>query len=175
MDLNWIRAEVQKNQEDIDWLSIVDISRKIYDIENKKKSVLGLSRGYINFVKVTDYYGNKISDALYLIYPKIKIYKVSTQAQFNKMFKDGILNKKIMSDELVVILSAKSIENVLTRNKIPFFKFIARTINRSYKQPNGSFKRDERISWRKEGEKGFTWSDSLSLRRDNILENLFEE
>jgi len=57
---------------------------------------------------------------------------------------------------------------------MPYIKFIAGEINRQYKMPDGSFKRQNRLKWRKDGEKGFTWERSLgllSISRDSVLED----
>jgi hypothetical protein len=157
----------------------MDTAKKLYDEENKKKSILGLSKGYVNFLKVSyTFYGRELSQEILLIYPNAKIYTVSTQSALNKMVKDNIINRETISNNLVIVISDKlTVETIFNRHKIPYFKFIGGSTTRSYKQSDGTQKRENRFTWRKEGDKGFSWEKGtgLSLKRENILEALFEE
>ena len=179
MNLDWLRKEVLKEQNEIDWIKVSDLSKKFYNEENQKNSVFGLSKGFVNFIKVSYmHFATEFSNELHLIYPNVKIYQCKTQSALIKVIKDGVITRDSIRNDLVVVFSDKlTVETVFNRYKIPFFKFNAARSYRSYKQEDVSYKREDRFSWRKEGEKGFTWKKGtgLSMRRENILESLFDE
>lgn len=179
MNFDWLKEELKKEQENIDWLVVMDTAKKLYDEENKKKSVLGLSKGYINFLKVSYiHYGRELSTEIRTIYPEARIYTVSSQSSLIRLIKEHEITRESISNNLTIIISDKlTIETVFNRYKFPYFKFIGGTTTRSYKQSDGSEKREIRFTWRRDGDKGISWrkGTGLSMKRENILETLLED
>lgn len=185
MDLNWLRKEISKNQEDINWLDILDTVNKIYKEENDKNSFLGISKGFINFVKVSWlHHGNELANEIKQMYPNARIYQVSTQSKAIKLIKptkdqSAEVDRKIITDNIVVFISDKNtIETVFNRYKLPFIKYISSISTKKIISPDGnSSKYFTYYRWRKDGERGIKWEkgQGLSIKRDNLLEELFEE
>jgi hypothetical protein len=185
MDLKWLREEIAKNQEDINWLNVLDTVNKIYKEENDKKSFLGISKGFINFVKVSwSHYGTELANEIKQMYPNAIIYQVGTQSKAIKLIKPtkdkpAEVDKKTISDNIIVFISDKStIETIFNRYKLPFVKYIGAITSKRVMSPDGNKSESKTYyRWRRDGERSIQWGkgQGLSIKRDNLLEELFEE
>ncbi len=178
MDLKWLREEIANNQEDINWLDVLNTVNKIYKEENDKKSFLGINKGFINFVKVS--WSHEIKQ----MYPNAKIYQVGTQSKAIKLIKPtkdnpAEVDKKTISDNIIVFISDKStIETIFNRYKLPFVKYIGAITSKRVVSPDGNKSESKTYyRWRRDGERSIQWGkgQGLSIKRDNLLEELFEE
>lgn len=178
MDLDWLRAEVLKDPKEANWFKVSEVAKKLHDEENLNSSILGLSKGYVNFVKIGYYYqSDKYLNEVKLIYPNVKIHKFASQSALIKVLKGPELSEYIQN-ELVIFTGDKStLEPMFGRYKIPYVKFIMGESSKSYTKPDGSRGYQNRFTWRKDGNKGISWAkgDALSMKRDNLLEDILLE
>jgi hypothetical protein len=169
MSISWIRDEVLKEEKDIDWISIINYAKKAHSEKSKNESVIGITKGYINFVKVSyEHYAKIVKDDLQQIDPDLKIYIASTQSQVIKLIKSKVFTfDEIKNDKIILISDKSTIETALRRYDISYIKF-------TFKETRSSNKRV--YIWKKEGkDKGIKWEKDvlLSLKRENILNQLF--
>jgi hypothetical protein len=184
MDLNWLRKEIAKNQEDINWLDVLDAVNKIYKEENDKNSFLGISKGFVNFVKVSwSHHGTELANEIKQMYPNAKVYQVGTQSKAIKIIKPtkdnpAEVDRKVITDNIIVFISDKNtIETVFNRYKLPFVKYMGARASKRVTSPDGKSEVKTYYRWRRDGERGLKWEkgQGLSIKRDNLLEELFDE
>jgi len=163
-----------KDPSEINWLGVSEAAAKLYAEKNNENSILELSRGFVNFVKSNSEYNcGDIKAEVKLIHPNAKIYTTNFQSTVVKMLKDGDLNRDIISDELVVIISDKSsVETALVTYEMPVLRFTSSITTRI---ANG--KCTDTFSWKKNGGKRIKWEKGKgkAIYRDSKLSNLLDE
>lgn len=180
MDLNWIRQEVSKDENDIDWMSIIDVANILYKDQNKKTSLLGLSKGFVNFIKSSPY--SNIIEEIKSIYPNAKIFKIKSQSEAINLIKSvrGVLpevNRQVIMDEIIVFISDKNtIETAFNRYKLPYIKYIATGYHKKIVSTDGKSDYKNYYRWKRDGEKSIVWErgQGKSIKRDNLLDELFK-
>lgn len=174
MDINWIRQEVKKNIEEIDWIEIIRSSTALYKEVNDRSSVLGLSKGYVNFFKCAGYYTQHFIEDIKKIYPGVKIVNIRTSHQVAKLINEKIITLDSIKEDLTVVVGDKTtMESVLSRKGIPFIKFnIGVKRQRDIKTNTYS----TTITWKKDGEKGIKIKegDFVTMNRNSKLDNLLD-
>lgn len=173
MSLAWIRKEVAKSPSKIDWLRVIETARDIYREENESESILGLSKGFLNFVKLSSYYDSKniAAEILSIYNPNdVEILYGTYHNTVAKFIKEGKISQKTINEKIVVLLTERTTVERLF-GQLPVMRFKS---SYSYKRVPGS-PSISLCKWKKDGEKGISWEKgkSVALKRDNILDDLF--
>lgn len=178
--ISWMKKELLKSPDKIDWLSIAEKSRKLYKEINDKQSFLGISKGFVNLVRTSIYDTKEIISDIQLVYPSANIRVVKYCTDINKLIKTGDIKKLLEEDVPLILLTDRAtVEMTLPKNQIPYLKFSA--IKRSKStldvDVNGKIIYERYTNWKKAGEKPITWKTGglVSIKRDNILELIFNE
>lgn len=178
MTLEEIRKEVLKEQDQIDWVSIMISAKTIHRKVNENKSFLGLNRGFINVVRVPSWQSKEYIAELSTIYNPndITFIDAPIQAKLLKVLKEGTLvNEDTIKNKLIVVLTDKmSIETLLARKNLLFLKF---SMSMNSERIENSTQRITKCKWKKQGEKTITWikGQGVSIKRDNILDELLKQ
>lgn len=177
MTLQWLRQEVKKKPETVDWFQVQETANILYRKYNKSNLTLQLSKGFINIVRVNySWSSSKFSDEIKQFHPNAKVITASTQAAANKYIKDKTITSETIKDELIVILTDKSTIDCLfngeRKMKLPMLKFKL-TENTSYSKENKE--RKTIMTWKGEGMKPVKWEKGkgLAIKRDDILTAIF--
>jgi len=176
--ISWMKKELIKSPDEIDWLTIMDKSQKMYREINDKKSYLGISKGFVNLVRTQIYNTNKIVEDIKTIYPNANIKIVNSCSVLIKLIKSGEIETMINGSSPLIILTDKAtVELTLPKNKIPYLKFTASGKSKSIIDSSGKRTYENSISWKRAGEKTLSWKQGglVSIKRENILEALFNE
>lgn len=177
MTLEWIRKEMKKKPENIDWFQVQETANLLYKEYNKSNLTLKISKGFINIVRVDSYWRmNEYAKEVKQFYPNAKILTVTTQAAANKYIKDKTITMDSIKDELIVILTNKNTVDCLFNGerklKLPILKF---------KLTEGTSSKDgvrkSIITWKGEGMKPVKWEkgQGLAIKRDDILTAIFDD
>lgn len=164
----WVKQELSK-EKGIDWLGISEKSKLIYKAE-AKSTVLGFSKGFVNFVKVSSWYSiDQYINELRQIYPSANFIKSTKQYQVVRMVKEHTFSRENIDGSLTILLSDKNtIETVFNRYSIPYINFGLRYDGYGGKN-NFSLTRPghDTIKWVK--------GQGVSFKRENILDQLLIE
>ena len=178
MTLDWIKSEISK-EKDIDWLGIMNTAKALYKEENEKKSVLGLSKGFVNFIKST-YSSHEVLSEIKGIYnpDDLVIIEAGYHSKLNSILKEGKINSELLANKYVIVAADKTtIEPLFNKYNIPYIKFSSNRSSDHFKDENGKSYWKITFKWKKQGEKGIKWEKgkALSFKRENILEQIFED
>ena len=182
MDLDWVRKEVKKSPDKIDWLKIMDAAKEIYKEDNEKKSVLGLSKGFLNFIKSSYYDANSIMADINTIYNQndIVYIKGAYHNDALKALKEGKITKETIIEKIVILITDRTtVEKLLHQYSIPYIKFSTSVNSKRVGKPIPGVKAEFITTrrWKKEGQKGISWvkGQALALKRENVLDDLFND
>ena len=187
MTIDWIRKELEKYPEKVDWLAIAGASTKLYKEYKTPENFLGLKKGFVNLVSCNYYWHNgwKCFDEeafIKSLCPDAIIIKAQLQSDVVNYVKDLTIDgfKKAFTENMFIILSSKkTVDTYLNRINIPFIKFRSLIECESIKIKPGSVIPEGKpyMKWRKEGSKEIKVkeSDIIIHKRDSILEKLLKE
>ncbi len=176
--ISWMKKELLKSPDKIDWLSIAEKSKKLYKEINDKESFLGISKGFVNLVRTSIYDTKEIISDIQLVYPTANIRVVKYCTDINKLIKNGDIKTLLEEDVPLILLTDRAtVEMTLPKNQIPYLKFSATKKSKSTVDVNGKRTYERSTNWKKAGEKPITWKTGglVSIKRDNILELIFNE
>ncbi len=181
MTLDWVRKEILKDQDKIDWMGIINTSKALYKEVNENKSFLGLSKGFINIVRCS-YTFNQAEEELLSIYnaTDVIIIKAGLQSVILDILKSGeIINDFTLSNKIIIVITDKStIESLLVKKNIPFLNFTMSIDTMRTKESMGLTTASyiTTCRWKKIGEKAITWvkGQAISIKRDGILDELLK-
>jgi len=183
MTLDWVRQEILKDQDKIDWMGIINASKVLYKEINENKNFLGLSKGFVNIIRTSHFSKfNRVEEELNSIYnpDDMIIIKAGLQSILTNIVKsDSTINDYTLSNKIIIVITDKStIESVLVKRNIPFLNF-SMSLNTTRTEESMHLPTPTYItmcSWRRRGEKSITWikGQAISIKRDGILDELLK-
>lgn len=173
--IEWLRSEVSKDINDIDWIKVVRTSNILYRQKNDQSSYFGITKGYVNLIKVAGMYSvNELSIELKKIYGNDNVLLPSNSHKVIGMIKEGIITTNTIAEKPILLFTDKNtVESVFHRHGIPFIKF--NVSDRNLRQSDGTHKRT--YTWKRENDKSikFDKNEFISINRDGILSSLLED
>lgn len=171
MTLDWLRQEVQKEPNEINWLEVMNTAKSLYREDNENTTVFGLSKGFVNFVKCrSTIYSNDLRNELLKIYKPddLLFITVDKQSDLNKMLKGSQISSDVLSRKLIIVFTDKNtVEPLFNKYNVPYLKF---NFSRTWTTPKV-------FKWKKEGSKQIVWKlgEVLSFKRENVIEELLSD
>lgn len=177
MTIDWIKKEIKKNSKDIDWLGISNTAKAIYLKNNESKSVLGLGKGFVNFINSSSYDFRELKAELYSIYKEdeLDIIDGNYQSTVNNLIQSGRLSN--LKEKIVIIHTDKyTIEKLFLKNNIPYIRYSTSMSTKRYKDSNDKDCYLRTFRWKKDDEKVIKWEkgQAISFKRNTILEDLLD-
>jgi hypothetical protein len=173
--LEWLRSEVLKDINEINWIKVVRTSNLLYRQKNDKSSYFGITKGYVNLIKVGGIYScRELAIEMKKLYGDENVLLPNNSHKVVHMIKDGIITTDTIVQKPILLFTDKNtVESVFHRHGIPFIKF--HLSDKGYKHEDGTYHRV--YNWKRENDSPikFEKNDFIAINRDGILSTLLDD